>query len=59
MEIRLKNISDEYKSKIISYLENDGYNEAYIAHFLANADTQPDPVKYINLKFPDAGLKAE
>ncbi len=59
MEIRLKNISDDLKNKIISYLESDGYNEAYIAHFLANADTQPDPIKYINLKFPDAELKAD
>lgn len=54
MEIRLKNISDEVKEKIIKYLEEDGYNESYIAHFLANADTQTDPVNYIKVKFPDA-----
>ena len=54
MEIRLKNIDDETKDKIIKYLEDDGYNESYIAHFLANADSQQDPVNYIKIKFPDA-----
>ncbi len=54
IDIELKNIDDETKQKVIDHLESINYNEAYIMHFLKNADAENDPIDYINKKFPEA-----
>ena len=52
-ELNLNKIDDKTKEKAINFLEDIGHNEAYIVHFLNEADVQPDPVEFLKKKYPD------
>ena len=52
-EFELKNIDEELKNDVIKFLEEDGYNESYIAHFLSNLDKESNPKQYLKVKYPN------
>ncbi len=51
MEYDLKNISQETAEKVAEFLASIDFNEAYIYHFLQEADEKENPVEYIKKKY--------